>query len=77
MGWISKRFMRRRAKWGRPVSADKRKAPLVAITYVIRHREGLFDHDFVKLECGHEAIAYGRLKARCPQCADEVGSGCA
>lgn len=73
MGWISKRFMRSRAKWGRPVSEDKRTAPLVSIAYVIRHRQGRFDHDFVKLECGHEAIAYGRLKARCTGCVKEPG----
>ena len=68
MGWISKRFMCNRAKWGRPIDPEKRKAPLVAIAYVIRPRESLFDHDFVKLECGHEAVAYGQVRARCTAC---------
>ena len=68
MGWISKRFMRSSAKWGRSVDPEKRKAPLIVIAYVIRPREGLFDHDFVMLECGHEAFAYGQFRARCIAC---------
>lgn len=69
MGWISERFMRSRAKWGRTMDPDKRKAPLVLIAYVIRPRDGLFDSDFVKLECGHETSAYSQIRARCTACA--------
>lgn len=68
MGWISKRFMNNRAKWGKTISEDKRKAPLRKIVHVIRARESLFDGDFVELECGHQVTAYGDHRARCVEC---------
>lgn len=71
MGWISKRFARSRAKWGRTVSEEKRRAPLRRIVRVIRSRETMFGDDLVALECGHEAYAYGDLRARCVACLRE------
>lgn len=68
MGWISKRFMRSRAKWGAPIAQDKRRAPLRRIVGVLRHRNGMFDSDRVLLECGHEAEAWGAQRARCVVC---------
>ena len=56
MGWIAKRFQQTgRAKWGKTISAEKRKAPLRKITTVLRHRDSMFDSDFVELECGHQS----------------------
>lgn len=71
MGWISKRFMQNPSKWGKPISAEKRRAPLRKIEYVIRGRVSLFDSDFVHLECGHEVHAHGDMKARCVKCLRE------
>lgn len=68
MGWISNRFMKSRAKWGRPISDEKRRAPLRRIVAVIRSRQSLFDTDYVELECGHTAHAHGDLRARCVKC---------
>lgn len=68
MGWISKRFSQNRYKWGKTISEEKRKAPLRKIVRVIRYREGLFDSDFVELECGHQVRAYGDFRARCVRC---------
>jgi hypothetical protein len=67
-GWITKRFGQNRAKWGAPISAEKRKAPLRKIVHVIRTRQSLFDSDYVELECGHTAYAYGDVRARCLDC---------
>lgn len=72
MGWISTRFMQSRAKWGRTVSEEKRRAPLREIAYVIRPRTGLFDSDTVMLACGHRAQAYGDHRARCVACLRET-----
>lgn len=69
MGWISKRFMRNRAKWGKAVSEEKRKAPLRRIVAVVRSRASLFDSDTVEFECGHVGEAYGDLRGRCLECA--------
>jgi hypothetical protein len=68
MGWISKRFTHSRAKWGKTISEDKRKAPLRKIVCVLRARESLFDSDYVELECGHKVYAYGDYRARCVAC---------
>lgn len=69
MGWISKRFAtQNRYKWGAPMSAEMRRAPLRKIVAVLRHRDGLFDHDWVALECGHEGRAHGEYRARCLHC---------
>lgn len=76
MGWISRRFNQTgRSKWGPTISPDKRKAPLRKIVRVIRMRESLFDHDLVELECGHQVIAYGDVRARCLYCLKEKGPG--
>ena len=72
-GWISKRFMRSRAKWGAPMSEEKRRAPLRRIVEVIRPRMGMFDADRVVLECGHEAYAWGDVRARCVPCGEIDG----
>lgn len=68
MGWISDRFARSPYKWGAPISAEKRRAPLRRIVGVIHSRVSLFDSDFVILECGHEVHAYGDVRARCVKC---------
>ena len=69
MGWITKRFEQTgRAKWGKPISDEKRKAPLRKIVNVIRYRETMFDSDLVELECGHTVRAYGDIRARCVEC---------
>lgn len=69
MGWISSRFQRNGgAKWGKPVSDEKRRAPLRRIARVVRYRESLFDADLAELECGHRVLAYGDLRARCVEC---------
>lgn len=77
-GWISRRFMRSRAKWGPPVAEGKRRAPLRRISYVIRHRAGMFETDRVVLECGHEVDAWGVERARCEECGaaarDQIGT---
>lgn len=71
MGWISDRFQREgRAKWGKPMSEEKRRAPLRKIEHVIRHRRSMFEPDFVELECGHQVSAWGDLRARCTKCLD-------
>ena len=71
-GWISKRFMRNRAKWGAPIASEKRRAPLRRIVVVLRHRGGMFEPDRVVLECGHEADAWGDLRARCVRCLQDA-----
>lgn len=68
MGWISKRFNRNRAKWGKPMSPEKRKAPLRRIEYVIHPQTGLFGTATVMLECGHTAHSNGQFRARCVDC---------
>jgi hypothetical protein len=51
MGWISSKFQRTgRAKWGKTISEQKRKAPLRKIVGVVRHRGGMFGSDAVALE---------------------------
>lgn len=69
MGWISKRFLERGGKWGRPVDERKRKAPLRKIVSVLVARADMFGSDLVELECGHRMRAYGSLRARCTDCA--------
>ncbi len=68
MGWISKKFTQNRYKWGRPISEEKRRAPLRRIVGWIRHPNGLFDDARVILECGHEATTWGTQRARCLTC---------
>ena len=66
MGWISDRHM----KSGRSLynGGPKRKGPLRKIVRTIRASTGLFDHDFVELECGHEGRSYGGVRAICTKC---------
>ncbi len=71
MGWISDRMMQSRSKWGRPISDEKRRAPLRKIVHVVRYRASMFDNDRVALECGHEVEAYGDVRARCVHCLRE------
>jgi hypothetical protein len=65
-------MMRGRVKWGRPVAEGKRRAPLRKIVGIVRHRNGMFDSDRALLECGHEAEAWGTVRARCVACIDPV-----
>lgn len=72
MGWIAHRFgTQNRYKWGKPISAEKRRAPLRKIVHVVRYRASMFDADRVELECGHEVDAYGDIRARCVRCLAE------
>ncbi len=49
-------------------SHDQRKGPLRRIVAVIRHGDNLFDRNRVRLECGHETLSNGQVKARCEKC---------
>lgn len=71
MGWFSKRFMRNRAKWGKPISEEKRRALLRRIAVFIRRSDSLFDTHYVELECGHRTSCYGETRARCVECLRE------
>jgi hypothetical protein len=55
------------------MSPEKRAAPLRKIAGIVRPRNGMFDSDRVLLECGHEADAWGDLRARCVACAFPKG----
>lgn len=57
---ITKRFNRGgREKRGKPISEEKRRAPLRRIVRVLRDRASLFDSDRVELECVHVVEAFG------------------
>lgn len=71
MGWISKRHMLRGGSIGGKFASrvyPKEGAPLRRITIVLVHSTSIFQADRVRLECGHDADAWGSVKARCPQC---------
>lgn len=53
-------------------SRDQRRGPLRKIAEVLRHGEGLFDRDHVRLECGHETDSNAQYRARCTECAPPV-----
>jgi hypothetical protein len=78
MGWITQKFQRTgRAKWGKTISDEKRKAPLRKIVAVLRYREGMFDCDTVEFECGHTGLAWGDKKGRCTKCLRDAGKASA
>lgn len=52
-------------------SSAQRRGPLRKIAEVLRHGEGLFDRNKVRLECGHETHSNAQYKARCVDCATE------
>jgi hypothetical protein len=69
MGWIHERFKQKGyAKWGRPVSPEKLRAPLKKIVRTVRYAGSLFDTSSVELECGHVVEARGQIRARCVKC---------
>ena len=48
----------------------QRKGPLRKVVEVLRHGEGMFDRDRVRLECGHETDT-NAARARCSKCYEE------
>jgi len=46
--------------------------PLRLILYVINPSQSIFEPDFVRLECGHNAYAWGLKRARCKRCRDNM-----
>lgn len=66
-GWISQRAMRGNRIGGK-ASPEKNKQPLRKIEYVEHYSESMFEPNYVKLECGHMAHAWGLYRARCPKC---------
>lgn len=68
MGWISKRHMETGGSIGTGPRPETLKYPLRKIVCVLRTGTTMFDTDWVKLECGHEAFAFGQFKARCRKC---------
>ena len=73
MGWISKRRM----QTGSSLNTNKgkkisEKGPLRKIICVINHSDNMFVPDWVKLECGHEASAWGHYRARCTKCRQTI-----
>lgn len=71
MGWISDRHMRQGGSIGgkrRGRVYPKDGAPLRKIVQTIAYYGNLFQPNRVLLECGHEADAWGRNRARCPAC---------
>lgn len=70
MGWISDRHMRQGGSIGTGPKGGKHKGPLRKIAKILRRGYGMFDTDWVLLECGHEGPSYGGRRARCKTCGD-------
>ena len=51
-----------------PKNNGSDKGPLRKIVKRIRAGEGIFDRDWVLLECGHEGTSAGGVRARCREC---------
>ena len=74
MGWISKRKMETGSgiggrRKGRTYPKDG--APLRKIVGIIVPQTDIFSQAHVLLECGHEGLSWGGVRARCPKCKDE------
>lgn len=74
MGWISKRHMQRGGSIGTGPAGGKHKGPLRRITRVLKESESMFDPSFVEMECGHQGISYGGVRARCAACGRGEGA---
>lgn len=70
MGWISQRCSRTGHSIGGTNGMTFKDMPLRKILYVIRRSESMFEPDWVYLECGHTAHAWGMKRARCKKCRD-------
>lgn len=72
MGWISKRAHETGSSVNRnPRNNGSSKGPLRVIIGILRHDEGIFDHNYVEFECGHEGSAtIGARRGRCRKCKD-------
>lgn len=68
MGWISDRHMKQGGSIGTGPKGGKHKGPLRKIVATRSVGRGMFDTDWVLLECGHEGPSYGGVRARCAQC---------
>ena len=77
MGWITKRAQ----ETGHGLHSrkgSKAKGPLRTITSVLTFADGMFDHSYVELECGHQGRSYnsspviGTTKARCAECGKQA-----
>ncbi len=65
MGTLSNR----RHAGHRPDRRYRKTGPLRLIVAVLKHGRGLFDVDYVQLECGHiESATIGARRAVCSQC---------
>lgn len=70
MGWIHKRHMQDGGSLNRN-PARQRKGPLRKIVRVLVNSTGIFDADWVELDCGHKVRAWGQHRARCDTCKAE------
>ena len=70
MGWISDRHMRSGGSIGGTKGMTFKDKPLRRIAYVINYSSDMFTPNFVRLECGHNASAWGQKRARCEKCRD-------
>jgi hypothetical protein len=71
MGWISKRCMETGGSIGgrrKGKSYPKDGAPLRKVMGCLVYHGNIFQPDRVLLECGHEALSWGGVRARCPAC---------
>lgn len=68
MGWISRRHMQRGGTIG-GMKGKKHKGPLREVRAVLRFGTGMFDHDSVIFECGHQGFrSVGANRGRCAKC---------
>lgn len=66
------RTLKANGKGPRPNHSGQRRGPLRPIVSILRWSEGLFDSNYVELECGHRLHSNGTAKARCSFCANGV-----
>jgi hypothetical protein len=71
MGWIYERHMRGGGSIGgkrKGQTYPKDGAPLRRVVSIIVYHGNIFQADHVLLECGHEGLSWGGVRARCPKC---------
>lgn len=73
MGWISDRAYERGGSINRnPRNNGSNKGPLRVIVGYVRRGRGMFDHDYVEFECGHQgSVTIGARRGRCRECKEE------
>lgn len=75
MGWISDRHYKTGTSLNPdPANNGSQRGPLRKVVRVIRCSAGLFSHDWVEMECGHEGRSTGGVRARCRQCKAKAGA---